>query len=262
MNVADDQRHVPDLQHPALLLDHRSSAGTRCRPATASATRSRPGPSPSSRPSRARSRTSSAPSRIPKPRNVQAISAKRRVERIQSASGAPRDQRADRERERDREADVARVEHRRVEHHRRVAQQRVEPVALGRRVGERRRTGSPLKTISAQEEGGDRAEHRGRVRHDLAVARGASTSSTALEKSDSSQTHSSSEPGLARPHRGELVEGRRVGRRVAARRGRTRSPSAGRRLEDHRGADHQRRRARRSRGAPRRPTGAGRVRAP
>ena len=79
-------------------------------------------------------------------------SAKRRVARIQSASSAPRHERADREREGDREQRVPRVQHRRVDHHARVAQQRVQPDALGggRRHGLKRRD---RKTSSGGEEG-------------------------------------------------------------------------------------------------------------
>ena len=82
------------------------SAAARCRSATASAPRSRPGPRPSSRPSPARSQDQRAPSRIPIPRHSQASSAKRRVARDPLGVERPRDQRADRERERDREQRV------------------------------------------------------------------------------------------------------------------------------------------------------------
>ena len=84
------------------------------------------------------------------PRNSQAISAKRRVARIQLGVEAAGDQGADRERERDREDDVARVEHRRVDHHARVAEQRVEADALGRHraeAGERVGVGNSISPV-------------------------------------------------------------------------------------------------------------------
>ena len=60
----------------------------------------------------------------------QVTSVQRRVVWIQSSPCCLRDQRGHRERERDGEADIAEVEHRRMDHHRPVLQQRIEAVAV------------------------------------------------------------------------------------------------------------------------------------
>ena len=85
-----------------------------------------------------------------------------RPRRVQPAA----EQRRDREREGDREADVAHVEHRRVEHHARVLQQRVEVAALG---GHREQ---PVERVGGdqheqQEADGDEAHHAEHARHHL-----------------------------------------------------------------------------------------------
>ena len=124
------ERDVPDLQHPALLLDHHGVQERRADqprhqrrvlhripgPVAAPAelgvgpAGAEQDPDPEEEPGGERERP-----REPDPLRVQ----------------PPRDQRADRERERHREQRVARVQHRGVDHHARVAQQRVEPGALG-----------------------------------------------------------------------------------------------------------------------------------
>ena len=66
------------------------------------------------------------------PRKVQAISAKRRVERIQAASRRRVIRAPIAKAKGIVQRDVARVEHRRVDHHARVLEQRVEADAVGR----------------------------------------------------------------------------------------------------------------------------------
>ena len=155
------------------------------------------------------------------PRKNQAASANGRVARIQSASSAPRDQRADRERERHREQRVPRVEHRRVDHHARVAQQRVQArrprPAPARRVA----NGVRVKTQQRGEERAEAEQHRGRVRRDLAQRAGASRNSTRLDHSDSSQHPQQQRALLRGPRRGGAVEGRRGRRGVRRRRRRS-----------------------------------------
>jgi hypothetical protein len=63
---------------------------------------------------------------MPMVRKDQAAVVHGRDQRAHAASSRPFDQRGDREREGDREAHVAHVEHRRVDHHPRVLQQRIE----------------------------------------------------------------------------------------------------------------------------------------
>ena len=78
---------------------------------------------------------------MPSVRKTQATVVQGRDQRAQAASSRPDEQRRDREGEGDREADVAHVEHRRVEHQARVLQQRVQvaavaaPRAAGARTG-------------------------------------------------------------------------------------------------------------------------------
>ena len=102
------------------------SAGTPSRRATASARRSRPGPRRSSRPSRPPGRPSA--SRAAGRRRGRPGDERPAARRDDPALvGATCEQRAHREGERDREADVAEVEQRRVGHHVRVLEARVEP---------------------------------------------------------------------------------------------------------------------------------------
>ena len=120
------------------------------------------------------------------------------------------DQRPDAEGERDRPEHVARVEHRRMDRHVGVAQQRRQPGALGRsrvEVGER----LGLEDHQPDEEGAEAGEDRRRPGHDLAVAAAGDEEDPARGQRE----HPGPEQQralLARPHRGQLVEGRR-GRR-------------------------------------------------
>ena len=125
-------------------------------------------------------------------------------------AGVAGDQRADRERERHREAHVARVEHRRVDHHRRVAEQRVEAGALGRRRRQRVERVLPAHH-QEQEEAGDHAEDGGGVRRDVAQ-RAAGQEQHRRGEQRQERGPQKQRPVLGRPQRGDLVEGRRVGR--------------------------------------------------
>ena len=168
------------------------------------------------------------------------MSAKLRVERIQLASRRRVISAADRERERDREQDVARVEHRRVDDHVGVAQQRRQPGALDRRrveLGERRRR----EQHQPDEEGADAHQHRGRPGHELAVAAAGQVEDAARGE----RQHPGPEQQralLARPHRGQLVEGRAWSSRSGSR-PRSKEKSSPRKadLDDHHRRGQQRR---------------------
>ena len=75
---------------------------------------------------------------MPMVSRLQAASVQGRTQRAQAGVDPALDQRGDAKREHHREADVARVEERRVDGQRRVLQQRIERVALDRRVGQAR----------------------------------------------------------------------------------------------------------------------------
>ena len=78
------------------------------------------------------------PAVMPSVRKIHAPSTHGRIARAKSGVDLPREQRADREAERDRQPDIAEVERRRMEREAEVLQQRVEPVALrAARVGSR-----------------------------------------------------------------------------------------------------------------------------
>ena len=98
---------------------------------------------------------------MPIPSAVQASSVQRRVATIQRSSVRPESERAHRERERDRQADVAEVEQRRVDHHVRVLQARVEAGAVerarpARRTGSRRTTSRNAKKVATPPSTGHR----------------------------------------------------------------------------------------------------------
>ena len=148
-----------------------------------------------------------APSTMPTPRHSQAASAKGRVVRSQSASRRRVISAPIGERERDREQRVPRVQHRRVEHHRRVAQQRVQPEALGRhRAGARERRLE--EDQQAAEEGREPEQHGGRVGGDLARPPPGEEQDRA--RPHAQQQHPQQEGSLlGRPDRGRPVERRR-----------------------------------------------------
>ena len=137
----DDQRDVPDLEHPAFLLDHH-----RVQERGADQPRHQRGvldriPSPVAAPAELRVRPAGAeqdPDREEDPGDEREPPRRADPARVEAAAG----ERPDRERERDRPEDVARVEHRRVDRHRRVAEQRRQPGALERRRDRGGRTGS------------------------------------------------------------------------------------------------------------------------
>ena len=147
---------------------------------------------------------------IPVPRKIQAISAKRRVARIQSApvrraASAPMANANGIG-----ESDVARVEHRRVDHHRRVPEQRVQARAFGGRVRQRVERVLPAHH-QQQEEAGDHAEDRGGVGRDVAQ-RAAGEEQHRRGEQRQERGPQEERPVLGGPQRGHLVEGRRAGR--------------------------------------------------
>ena len=135
-----DEHHVPDLQHPALLLDHHRVQE-----------RGRREPRHQRRVLDRVPRVVAAPADLDvRPvRAEQLADAEERPRGERPAArrddpalvGAAREQRAHRERERDRQPDVAEVEQRRVREHVRVLQARHHAGAVGGR-RRRRRTGS------------------------------------------------------------------------------------------------------------------------
>ena len=162
-----DEHHVPDLQHPALLLDHhRVEERGRHEPRHERGVLDRiPG-------------VVAAPADL----GVRPV----RAEQLADAEERPRGERpaaggddpalvgaageesAHRERERDREADVAEVEHRRVGEHVRVLEARHHPGPVGGRglLVERARDEAEHEA----EEDGDEPEDGHRPRHELALA--------------------------------------------------------------------------------------------
>ena len=210
---ADDQARVPNLQHPPLLLDHdRVQEGGAEQPRHQRRVLDRvPGPV-------------AAPAEL----GVGPAGAKQEPEPKESpgdqgeAAGradplgveAAGDEGADREGERHREGDVARVEHRRVDHHARVLEQRVEPDAIGRRWAQRRE-GIDVGREQHQpgEEGGDAHHHRGRPGDEVAQAAPSRPEGGARgEREDEGPEQQRAL--LARPHRRQLVARRRLDRGV------------------------------------------------
>ena len=196
------------------------------------------------------------------PRKNQAASAKRRVERDPARRPARRaDQRADRERERHREQRVARVEHRRVDHHARVAQERVEAGALERRVGQRaERVGQ--EDEQTRKKPPKPQQDRGGVGHDLAqlpLAGEHEQDEARPEPRAGRPTAAASPP--ARTKRGGLVEERRGGRGVIATTAKEKSERRKARSRGSRTRSPPRRTARRRRGGRTRPSLPARARA-
>ena len=139
----DDQRHVPPLQHAALFLDHhRVQERRHGEPGQEARVLDRvPGPVP-------------APAELDVgPPHAQRDADREEQPREQgplpdgvdpAGVEPPGEQRRDREGERDRDADVAEVEHRRMHHHAGVLQLRIEPVAV------RRSERQPVERIGAR----------------------------------------------------------------------------------------------------------------
>ena len=163
------QHHVPDLQHPLLLLHHhrvQERGGRQPRHQRGVLDRI---PGPVAAPADLDVR----PVRAQQHADAQARPREQRpaADGHQPACvGAARDQRGHRECERHGQRDVAQVQHRRVGDHVRVLQGRVEAEPVGRRPargrGERRRH----ERRHRREEHHDPAQHRGHPRHQLAVA--------------------------------------------------------------------------------------------
>ena len=168
----------------------------------------------------------------------------------------PRDQRADRERERHREERVARVEHRRVDHHARMAQQRVEPGALGRRRGQRDERRLEEHEQPA-EEGAEAEQHGRRVGGDLAQPAARAKQDRAAPQRQ--QQHPQQQRALLRgPDRGQPVEQRRRGRGVGRDQLEGEVRAHERQLQDQHRDDEQPGHARRRRGGRSRRTRAAR----
>ena len=120
---------------------------------------------------------------------------------------AARQQRSHPERERDRAERVARVEHRRVDHHRREAQQRIEPRAFRRR-GMGGREGIGVEHHQRHEEGAEAEHDRGRVGRDVAQALARQEQREARPQRHQPRPQQQ-RAFLRRPDRGGSVEGRR-----------------------------------------------------
>ena len=213
----DDQAGVPDLEHAALLLDHhRVQEGGADQPRHQRRVLDRvPGPV-------------AAPAELgvgPAGAEQQAEAEEGPGDQGEAAGGADPggvelagDQGADGEGEGDREGDVPRVEHRRVDHHARVLQQRVEADAVGRH---RAQLGEGVDAAGEEHQAGEEARdpghHRGRVRDDLAQL----VAGRVEGERGGDREHPGPEQQrafLARPHRRHLVEGRRLDRGVFRRR--------------------------------------------
>ena len=206
-----DQADVPDLQHAALLLHHhRVQEGGADQPGHERRVLHRV-PAPVTAPAEllvGPARAEQQPDPQERPGDQREVARRPDPGGVELAA----DQRAHAERERDRPQHVARVEHRRVHRHVRVAQQRSEARALGRRrveMGE----GLRLEDHQADEERAQRGQDRRRPGHDLAVP----AASHVEDAARGEREHPGPEQQralLARPHRGQLVEGGRGGRGV------------------------------------------------
>ena len=243
----DDEAGVPDLQHPALLLDDdRVQEGGADQPRHQGGVLDRiPGPV-------------AAPAELrvgPAGAEQEAEAEEGPGDQGEAAGGADPlgvdaagDERADREGEGDREGDVPRVEHRWVDHHARVLQQRVEADAVGRH-GAQRREGVDFgrEQHQASEEGGDAHHHRGRPGDDLAQPVAGRVEGGA----GGDREHPGPEQQralLARPHRRQLVEGRGLDGRVLGDEAEAEVVAGEGDLDDHDAAGEQQEDARRRRG--------------
>ncbi len=146
------------------------------------------------------------------PRASHAPRAKRRVERIHSASTRRVMSAPTANANGHREQRVPRVQHRRVDHHARVAQERVEARPLERR--DREHVERRLhEDEQAAEERAEAQQHRRRVRRDLAHAPAREEEHEA--RPDRQHEEPQEQRALLRgPRRGHLVEERRGRRRV------------------------------------------------
>ncbi len=209
--VADDQRHVPPLEHAALLLDHhRVQERRHGQPGEEAGVLDRvPGPV-------------AAPAEL----HVGPPHAERDADGEEEpghegplADGvdpaavepAPK-QRRDREGERDGDADVAEVEHRRVDDHAEVLQLRVEAAAVGRREGQ------PLERVGGEEHHRDEEDHhRGGDAGDIRQQVGVAARGDPLgQRRKAGQHHRPEEQRalLPRPERRDDVVGGQVARGV------------------------------------------------
>ena len=197
----DDERQVPDTQHPAPFLHHhRVDERGRGQPREQRRVLDRV-PTPEATPTEHRvapPRAEHDADREKAPRD-QRGAAHRREPPFAEAAG---DERGDRERERDRESDVARVEHRRVDRDERmVLQQRVR--ALHRRAGIAPVTslnGFAAMSISSEEEQQHAELHERRPRHERIRRTVAEPPQRdARRRSKASDAHSRIEPSSA-PH--------------------------------------------------------------
>ena len=116
----------------------RRNAAARCRQATASAKRSRPDPRTRSRPSRVRNRPSTNRRRCRPSGTSRRRSTHGRTQRAQAASMRPSIKAAMAKENAYRKADIAEIEHRRMKREAGILQDRIEILALERRVGNAR----------------------------------------------------------------------------------------------------------------------------
>ena len=130
---------------------------------------------------------------MPSVRKIQAAVVQGRDQRAQAASSRPDEQRRDGEGEGHREADIAHVEHRRVEDQARVLQQRVQVAAvLGGGQQALERVGG--EQHEQQQADGDQAQHAEHARHHGLVQRARQLRDRHASSPTSISTHSSSEP--------------------------------------------------------------------
>ena len=207
----EDERDVPDLQHPALLLHHhRVQEGRAGQPRQQRGVLDRV-PGPVAAPAQLGVGPAGAeqdPDAEEEPGRQR--EAARRADPV--GVHAPHDERPDGEGEGHRPQRVPRVEHRGVDHHARVAQERVEPGALrrGLRHGVK---GRDREDEQRGEEGAEAEQHGRRVgRH---VAQAPAHEEEHEARPQRQQPHPEQQRALlGRPRRGRAVEGRRRGRRV------------------------------------------------
>ena len=204
-----DEHHVPDLQHPALLLDHhRVEERGRREPRHERGVLDRI------------PRVVAAPAdlgvRPVRAEELADAEERPRCERPAAGGddpplvGAAGEERSHRERERDREPDVPEVEHRRVRKHVRVLEARHHPGSVGGRrlLVERARD----EAEHEGEEDGDEAEDGDRPRDELALAAVEPDSESRVAREDDEPQQERA--FLSSPERRERVAEREVVARV------------------------------------------------
>ena len=198
----ENQPHVPDLHHAALLLHHHRMEKRRAGEPGKNGSVLHRVPSPISAP---------AEHRVGPVRAQKNSAGQERPSHHRPAAGDVNpflagilhNQRRQREGKRHGNADVAEIQHGRMDHHLRILQQRIEPVAVRRNGARHQGKGVGGKVHQQQEENLNRRNNDGSVRHQAGVHLVAKTQNQPV----AGQQPAPEQQGafLARPERGEFV---------------------------------------------------------